>query len=604
MGVACQYCNRLKVRKQSKSKRRKSIKIPNKIMQDNDLPQDQTQLDEDESKSNSEQNSNSKNDKLKKKTTLQKNKEEDKYWLSKRFENPLVRTKTCEVENYYKTLNLISNEDIISSYKVKQIQIGLLRNMIKCEKKENYNDKIRKVIKEANIQKSFDHPGILKIFEIYDTPKCYYIISEINDGRKLFDEINDIGPFPEKVAANLLYQLLNVVNYLHQNKGIIHTRINPGTIIVNTYDDENEYYDIKLINYHDCILIDNKDQKTPSTVPLFEKFEVDLIDVDYEQKKGNLNDITVFDYFGISSIDRFFVAPETIIDNKDKDERYDEQCDIYSVGVIAYYIITGKIPYCGCTDDPKKEILGSKKLNEFNDPLFENISYQGKNLIRSMLNKNPKNRITAEKALKSNWFISLETKKTLRVPNVDYRNILINIENYKRPHKLYEIALSFLVHNIPDIDEIRNINKVYFNFNSTFDGKMSFSQIKEGFENYLNTRTSEGKSNFEAKIQDIFNLLDKNKNNYIDYEEFARGGIDKKLFREDEVLKFAFNYMDENLSGSINPYELKELLSSNQEDFERELIDIRNDIPNKNENDSITLDFELFKVIMLKHLGV
>ena len=28
-----------------------------------------------------------------------------------------------------------------------------------------------------------------------------------------------------------------------------------------------------------------------------------------------------------------------------------------------------------------------------------------------MINKNPKNRITAEKALRSNWFISLETKK-------------------------------------------------------------------------------------------------------------------------------------------------------------------------------------------------
>ena len=600
MGITCQYCDRLKGRNTNKSKKRKSLK-PNQFNSDNDFPHEQTQLDEDESKSNSD-HSSSKSDKKEKKTTFQKNKEEEKFWLSQKFDNPLVSTKTCEVEKYYKTLNLINNEDIISSYKVKQTQIGLLRNMTKCEKKENYNDKIKKVIKEANIQKSLDHPSILKIFEIYDTPKCYYIISEINDGRKLFDEINDIGPFPEKIAANLLYQLLNVVNYLHRNKGIIHTRINPGTIIVNTYDDENEYYDIKLTNYHDCILIDNKD-RTPSTSPLFEKFEVDLVDVDYEQKKGHLNDITVFDYFGISSIDRFFVAPETIIDDKDKDN-YDEQCDIYSIGVIGYYIITGKIPYCGGTDDPKKEILGSKKLNEFNDPLFENISYQGKNLIKSMLNKNPKYRITAEKALKSNWFISLETKKTLRVPNIDYRNILINIENYKRPHKLYEITLSFLVHNIPDIDEIRNINKVYSNFNSTFDGKMNFNQIKEGFENYLNTRTSEGKSNFEAKIQDIFNLLDRNKNNYIDYEEFARGGIDKKLFREDEVLKFAFNYMDENSSGCIDPYDLKELLSTNQDDFERELMDIKNDIPNKNDNDGIILDFELFKTIMLKHLGV
>ena len=64
--------------------------------------------------------------------------------------------------------------------------------------------------------------------------------------------------------------------------------------------------------------------------------------------------------------------------------------------------------------------------------------------------------------------------------------------------------------------------------------------------------------------------------------------------------------MDENSCGFINPYEMKELLSSNQDDFDRELIDIRNDVPNKNENEGniITIDFELFKTLMLKHLGI
>ena len=92
---------------------------------------------------------------------------------------------------------------------------------------------------------------------------------------------------------------------------------------------------------------------------------------------------------------------------------------------------------------------------------LKNISNQGKNLIKSMINKNPKYRITAEKALKSNLFITLETKKTLKVPNNEYKNILHNIETFKRTNRLQEIALSFLVHNIPDIDDIRNINKVY-----------------------------------------------------------------------------------------------------------------------------------------------
>ena len=131
------------------------------------------------------------------------------------FDNPLVRThgkenkETKKLDDLYQTLNLISTEEKVSNYKVKNIKIGLLRNMLKCERDSSV---LYKVIREANIQKGLDHPSILKIFEIFDGPE-YAVISEINDGKKLFDEINDFGPFQEKVAANLIYQLLRVVNY-------------------------------------------------------------------------------------------------------------------------------------------------------------------------------------------------------------------------------------------------------------------------------------------------------------------------------------------------------------------------------------------------------
>ena len=465
----------------------------------------------------------------------------DPFYLN--FENPLVRVHGKEKENkklddLYQTLNLISTEEEISNYKVKNIKIGLLRNMLKCNKDSSV---INKVIHEANIQKGLDHPSILKIFEIFDGPE-YVVISEINDGKKLFDEINDFGPFQEKVAANLIYQLLRVVNYLHKTKNLIHSRINPGTIVVNTYDDDNEFYDIKLINYHDVIPIDKKTK--PKTKELFDNYKIDFLAV--EDQNNNLNQ-DAFNYFGDSFIDRFFVAPETI-----DGENYDELVDIYSVGIVAYFIITGKIPYMiYANTDPRDYILNNKKSNEFEDPLFENISPQGKSLIKSMISNNPRNRITAEKALKHNWFITLETKKTLKIPNNEYKNILHNIETFKKSNRLQEMALSYLIHNIPDIEDIRNINKVFSNFNSTFDGKMPLKQLQEGFENYLNSKSLE-KNEFDKKMRNIFELLDTNKNEYIDYEEFCKGGVNKSLFTEKDVLKFAFDYIDKDGSGSIN----------------------------------------------------
>ena len=512
----------------------------------------------------------------------------DPFYLN--FENPLVRTHGKEnkkLDDLYQTLNLISQEEKVSNYKVKNIKIGLLRNMLKCERDSNV---LNKVIREANIQKGLDHPSILKIFEIFDTTE-YVVISEINDGKKLFDEINDFGPFQEKVAANLIYQLLRVVNYLHKNKRLIHSRINPGTIVVNTYDDDNEFYDIKLINYHDVISFDSKPK--PTTKEVFDNYKIDVLAIEDQNK--NLNNQDAFNYYSDSYIDRFFVAPETI-----NGDSYDELSDIYSVGIVAFFIITGKIPYMiYANSDPRDYILNNKKSNEFNDPLFENISPQGKNLIKSMISKNPRYRISAEKALKSNWFITLETKKTLKVPNNEYKNILHNIETFKKSNRLQEMALSFLVHNIPDIEDIRNINKVYSNFNSTFDGKMPLKQLQEGFENYLNSKSLE-KNEFDKKMKNIFELLDSNKNEFIDYEEFCKGGVNKNLFTEKDVLKFAFDYIDKDGSGSINFQELKSILSKDDNNKEIEQIIEELDL---GEGENNVLTFEKFEESMNNYLN-
>jgi calcium-dependent protein kinase len=584
MGTACSTDNNNKKPKPQLDKKKTQLPIDKKSLKDLD-PMMLSELGIEQKKGIQE--SQEKQEKPEKPAQNKINLK-DKFFLQ--FDNPLVRTHSKDnkkLDELYQTLNLISTEEKVNNYKVKHTKIGLLRNMLKCEKDSIV---LNKVIKEANVQKGLDHPSILKIFEIFDGPE-YVVIGEINDGRKLFDEINDIGPFQEKIAANLIYQLLNVVNYLHKNKRLIHTRINPGTIVVNTYDDDNEYYDIKLINYHDCISIDMPKVDT-NTNKLFEKYKVNFLD---DSQNNNLINQDIFNYFGESFIDRFFVAPETI-----KEDNFDEQSDIYSVGIIAYYIITGKIPYISyCNSDPRDYIMNNKTSNEFNDPLFENISSQGKNLIKSMINKNPKYRITAEKALKSNWFITLETKKTLKVPNNEYKNILHNIETYKRTNRLQEMALSFLVHNIPDIDDIRNINKVYSNFNSTFDGKMPLKQLQEGFENYLNSKSLE-KSEFDKKMKGIFDLLDTNKNEFIDYEEFCRGGIDKQLFTDKDVLQFAFDFIDKDGSGTINFQELRVILSKDDNLKEVEQIIEEFEMGDGNIN---ALNFEKFEEMMNNYLN-
>jgi calcium-dependent protein kinase len=53
--------------------------------------------------------------------------------------------------------------------------------------------------------------------------------------------------------------------------------------------------------------------------------------------------------------------------------------------------------------------------------------------------------------------------------------------------------------------------------------------------------------------------LDKNGNGLIEWEEFVRAGIDKKILKNKKVLKFMFDFLDKNRNGEISLEELKEV---------------------------------------------
>ena len=57
---------------------------------------------------------------------------------------------------------------------------------------------------EIEILKTLDHPNILKLYEIFQDDKRYYLVTELCTGGELFEEITKRSTFSEKDAANIL----------------------------------------------------------------------------------------------------------------------------------------------------------------------------------------------------------------------------------------------------------------------------------------------------------------------------------------------------------------------------------------------------------------
>jgi calcium-dependent protein kinase len=85
---------------------------------------------------------------------------------------------------------------------------------------------------EMDILKELDHPNIVKIYELYQDGKTYYIVTEFFfccrftsfrflEGGELFDKLQREKVFTEKMAADCMTQILSAVQYCHERQ-IVH----------------------------------------------------------------------------------------------------------------------------------------------------------------------------------------------------------------------------------------------------------------------------------------------------------------------------------------------------------------------------------------------
>jgi serine/threonine protein kinase len=205
------------------------------------------------------------------------------------------------------------------------------------------------------------HPNIVKMLDMHEDAKYYYLVLEMCGGGELFDEILSKGKFSEEETKKVMKAILHSVKHMHA-KGIVHRDLKPENIIY-------------------C-------QKTMS---------VKMIDFGLARPEVSLCTRPNLSRFKSRVGTPYYIAPEVI--RKD----YSESCDEWSCGVILYILLCGFPPFNGPSD---AEIFKRVKQGTFSfpNPEWHGISAEAKDLVTKLLDKNPETRITAEEALKSSWF--------------------------------------------------------------------------------------------------------------------------------------------------------------------------------------------------------
>ncbi|KAI3838655.1 hypothetical protein MKW92_037326 [Papaver armeniacum] len=221
-------------------------------------------------------------------------------------------------------------------------------------------DDIRNVKREVDIMKRLSgHSNIVNLKEVYEDENSFHLVMELCAGGDLYDHMQNskFKRLSEFNARLVFRQIVLVVAYCHEN-GVFHRDLKPGNILLAR---KGSYLPIKLTDFGIAT---------------------------YFQPGETLQEVTGTPHY---------VAPEVLTGNG-----YNQTADIWSAGVILYFLLGGKVPFSGPTKLKILDAVVAAQLRFPSDP-WEQISASAKDLISKILCLDPAKRLNAHQILDHPW---------------------------------------------------------------------------------------------------------------------------------------------------------------------------------------------------------
>ena len=108
-------------------------------------------------------------------------------------------------------------------------------------------DMEQKVRREIKILRLFDHPHIIRLYEVIDTPTDIFVIMEYVSGGELFDYIVMKGRLAENEARRFFQQILTGIEYCHHHM-VVHRDLKPENLLLSA---ENS---VKIADFGNLVL--------------------------------------------------------------------------------------------------------------------------------------------------------------------------------------------------------------------------------------------------------------------------------------------------------------------------------------------------------------
>ncbi|KAK7862770.1 hypothetical protein R5R35_013833 [Gryllus longicercus] len=250
------------------------------------------------------------------------------------------------------------------------------RFAMKVVKKRTLNPTKDILMNEVNILRSLDHPCVIKIHNVVNSPESVFIFLDYMEGGDLFERVKSRGKLKESETKWISYQISKAVEYLHK-QGIAHRDLKPENILLSSNVDNPiiKITDFGLSRFFNSQMVMQTVCGTPS-----------------------------------------YVAPE-ILETKGCGV-YSNQVDVWSMGVILYVCLSGSLPF---SSERQDMTLGEQICSgSYSFPVryWKGVTKKAIDLVKKMMTVNPKLRIKVNMILSQSWFQDRDLEQLLSVTNL------------------------------------------------------------------------------------------------------------------------------------------------------------------------------------------
>lgn len=229
--------------------------------------------------------------------------------------------------------------------------------------------------------------------------------------------------------------------------------------------------------------------------------------------------------------------------------RYTSQADMWSLGVIAFMLLSSNMPFYG---EGRREVV-HKILRcsfKFESRRWMFISDEAKDFVQGLLVYNADKRLTANQALRAPW-LKKRIALSKREPEQEFMDHVQGaLENFGTYGKLKKVALMIIAHT-SSVAEVQHLRKAFNKYDSDNRGTISYAQFKSALHSFFYS---------DEEIDLMFRALDVDERGIIHYTEFLAATFETHGMIEEGRIAECFDRLDSSCTGYISHADLYGIL--------------------------------------------